>query len=260
MSSGDPAPVQTQPQWAIGSTIYHSQLSKPTPVVPPGLESLVEEEEVIFKDKAFQNKDGHTLFSVRQESECCGPSLSLRLQDPHKRDVVSLRLDSSGCCCGGGGESRLMVQAPSVSHIGFVEVTRSSTCLHVTIEMGDRKPVFCAIVPVNRTAHSSIIHILSIDGSHPVASITKEKVEKSSQVIFRFPMDMAATLKTVILAAFLFMTYWMQQVSTSNRSSDDGWALSGVHWGGGGDFGGGGDGGWEGGDGGMIWSILEAAM
>ncbi|XP_068130013.1 phospholipid scramblase 3-like [Hyperolius riggenbachi] len=259
MSSGYPAPVQTQPQWGNGSTLYLSQFSKPTPVVPPGLEYLVEEEEVILKDTVFQTKDGRALFSVDREPACCTPLLNLRLRDPHRRDMVYLCLDTSTTCC--GGESILAVQSPSVSNIGFVIIACPSTYLSVTIQNGDRKPVFCATVPVNMDSCSSTIPILSIDGSHPVASITKEKEGDSSQVIFRFPMDMAATLKAVILAAFLYMTYRMQQVSTSNSYSDDGWAFAGVYWGGedfgggGGDIGGGGDsgcgdGGWGGGDGG----------
>ncbi|XP_068128155.1 phospholipid scramblase 1-like isoform X1 [Hyperolius riggenbachi] len=258
MSSESPAPVQTQPQWENGTKFFDSQHSKP--IVPPGLEWLAGEKVVVLKDKVFQTSNGHTLFSVRRKSECCGPSLNLRLRDPHRRDVVSLRLDSGGgCCCGGGGESYLRVSAPSAHPIGFVIIVSSSTSLNVSIQMGNREPVFYAKMPVTTDADSSSIQILSIDGSHPVASITKEKEGDSSQVIFHFPMDMEATLKAVILAAFLYMTYCLQKVSSSYSSSDDGWAFAGgLYWavggdfdGGGGDYGGGGDGGdCGGGDGG----------
>ncbi|XP_068128156.1 uncharacterized protein [Hyperolius riggenbachi] len=156
MSSESPAPVQTQPQWENGTKFFDSQHSKP--IVPPGLEWLAGEKVVVLKDKVFQTSNGHTLFSVRRKSECCGPSLNLRLRDPHRRDVVSLRLDSGGgCCCGGGGESYLRVSAPSAHPIGFVIIVSSSTSLNVSIQMGNREPVFYAKMPVTTDADSSSI-------------------------------------------------------------------------------------------------------
>ncbi|XP_069801507.1 uncharacterized protein [Dendropsophus ebraccatus] len=64
--------------------------------------------------------------------------------------------------------------------------------------------------------------ILSVNGSCPVASITKDGEKESSEVIFKFPMDMKATLKVLILAAFLYMRYQLNELyRTRSFSSYD---------------------------------------
>ncbi|KAM4036254.1 uncharacterized protein ACNLHF_015172 isoform 4-T4 [Anomaloglossus baeobatrachus] len=164
-------PVQSQPQWQNAASVH---LYNPRAVVPPGLNCLVEVEEVILHKKAFINSSEQTLFTIRRESECCGPSFNLKLQDPKKRDVVALFTDSGEGCCGGNS------------------------------------------------------HIVSVNGSCPVAQIIKEGEKKSSKVIFKFPMDMEATLKSVILTTFLYMRYQLNNISSSSSSDDDsGWGAAG---------------------------------
>ncbi|XP_073479136.1 uncharacterized protein [Aquarana catesbeiana] len=222
MSAGYPALIQSQPQWKSGSTF-----SKPVAMVPPGLECLVEVEEVILKDKVFQTKNGQDLFTVWRESECCGPSLNLRLRDPYKRDVVSLNLTDGDCC---GGQTYLKVSAQSAHHIGIVRIVTSSSNMNVSIERGNGEPVFSAKLPVSEVSNDgSTIEILGMDSSQPVAVITKEKEGKSSQVIFHFPLNMEAALKAMILASFLYVSFRIQEISYSHSSSDsdDGWAHAG---------------------------------
>ncbi|XP_073479841.1 phospholipid scramblase 3-like [Aquarana catesbeiana] len=241
MSAGYPAAIHSQPQWQNGSTF-----SKSTAIVPPGLECLVEVEEVILKHKVFQTKNEQDLFTVRRESECCGPSLNLRLRDPYKRDVVSLYLISDGGCC--GGQTYLKVCAQSAHHIGNVRIVTSSSNINVYIERGNGEPVFSAKLPVSlNSKNDSTIEILNMDSSQPVAFITKEKEGKSSQVIFHFPLNMEAALKAVILASFLYVGFRIREMSRSHSSgdSDFGWAGAGgvdfadMSHGGGGDWGGG---------------------
>ncbi|XP_077327779.1 uncharacterized protein LOC143962359 [Lithobates pipiens] len=223
MSAGYPALIQSQPQWESGSTF-----SKPTAMVPPGLECLVEVEEVILKDKVFQTKNGQNLFTVGHEVECCGPSLNLRFRNSYKRDVVSLYLTSDGDCC--GGQTYLKVSAQSAQLIGIVRIITSSSNMNVSIQRGNGEPVFSAKLPISLDSNDGrTIEILGMYGSQPVAVITKEKEGKSSRVIFHFPMNMEAALKAVILAAFLYVSFRIQEMSYSHSSSDsdDGWAHAG---------------------------------
>ncbi|XP_040197739.1 uncharacterized protein LOC120930630 [Rana temporaria] len=223
MSAGYPGPIQSQPQWQNGSTF-----SKSTAMVPPGLECLAEVEEVTLKDKVFQTKNGQDLFTVRRESECCGPSLNLRLRNPYKRDVVSLYLISDGGCC--GGQTYLKVSAQPAHHIGIVRILTSSSNINVSIERGNGEPVFSAKLPVSVGSNKdSTIEILGMDGSQPVAVITKEKEGKSSQVIFHFLLNMEAALKAVILATFLYVSFRIREMSHSHSygDSDFGWADAG---------------------------------
>ncbi|XP_044138658.1 uncharacterized protein LOC122929221 isoform X1 [Bufo gargarizans] len=247
-------PVQTQPQWqSTPAPPHQNQLYNPTALVPPGLERLVEVEEVILQKKAFFTRSEQTLFTIRRESECCGPSFNIRFQDPYKRDVVSLYAESGGGCC--GGETHLKITVFPAYTIGFVNISNSSHKISVSIQMKFGEPAFTAELPLSHS--ENIIEILSVNGSCPVATITTEGEKKSSKVVFRFPMNMEATLKTLILAAFLYMRYEVTRLSSSSDSScDSGWdTAGGVHfyhddhhsWGhggfngdcGGGDFGGG---------------------
>ncbi|XP_075061810.1 phospholipid scramblase 2-like [Mixophyes fleayi] len=230
MASGhyNSKPIQTQPQWQNKSTsAYQDQQSVPTAVVPPGLECLVEVEEVILKNKVFQTNSGQTLFLIRRETECCGPALNLKLRDPYKRDVVSLYLVSSGDCC--GGQTYLRIETLLQRGLGYVTIDNTSRELNVSIQMANKEPVFTARMPVYMDPRrDNTIEILSVSGSHPVVQIQKERDHKSSKVIFRFPLNLDASLKAVILAAFLYMTFRVNQITSSSSTSDDsGWATSG---------------------------------
>ncbi|XP_075062467.1 phospholipid scramblase 2-like isoform X4 [Mixophyes fleayi] len=230
MASGhyNPEPIQTQPQWQNKSTsAYQDQQSVPTAVVPPGLECLVEVEEVILKKKVFQTNSGQTLFSVRRETECFGPALNLKLRDPYKRDVVSLYLVSSGDCC--GGQTYLRIETVLQRGLGYVTIDNTSRELNVSIQMANKEPVFTARMPVYMDPRrDNTIEILSVNGNYPVVQIQKKREHKSSQVIFRFPLNLDASLKAVILATFLYMTFRVNQItSRSSTSVGSGWATSG---------------------------------
>ncbi|XP_073403231.1 phospholipid scramblase 3-like isoform X2 [Dendrobates tinctorius] len=247
--------VQTQPQWQNARSL---QVYNPRAVVPPGLTCLVEVEEVTLHKKAFFTRSKQTLFTIRRESECCGPAFNLILQDPKKRDVVSLCTNSGEGCCGGDTHLNIMVLPSHM--IGFVQIVNSSRKMRVSIQMKFGEPAFTAELPLSGSENT--IEILSVNGSCPVAKIIKQGKRESSKVIFQFPMDMEATLKTIILSAFLYMRYQLNKASDSSSSDyDSGWNDAGGvlffsddhggfsdHGGGGGDWGGGG-GDWGGGGG-----------
>ncbi|XP_075128515.1 phospholipid scramblase 3-like [Leptodactylus fuscus] len=197
--------VQTQPQWQDTSALSHqSHLYNPRAVVPPGLECLVEVEEVTLQDKAFFISSGQTLFTIRRESECCGPAFNLRLQNSKRRVMVLLRAESGEGCC--GGESYLKITVLPETTIGFIKCSCSSRQMNISIQMEHGEPAFTAELSLSRSKQSTI-EILNVKDSCPVATITKEGENKSSNVIFQFPIDMDTTLKVLILAAFLYMKH-----------------------------------------------------
>ncbi|XP_063785711.1 phospholipid scramblase 2-like [Pseudophryne corroboree] len=235
--------IHTQPQWQHKSTsASQDQMSKPIALVSPGLQCLVEVEEVILQHKVFQTNAGQILFSVHREAECCGPGLNLRLRDPYQTEVVSMYLASTGRC--GVGEAYLRIETLPTQPIGFVTIANTSRELNVSIQMENREPVFSARLPIDLDSRrDSTIEILTVSGNHPVAKIKKEIEHESSKVTFQFPLKLAAILKAVILGAFLFMTYRVNQLTSSHSTADDiGWASAGgfsfgIDTGGGSDWG-----------------------
>ncbi|XP_053574317.1 phospholipid scramblase 1 [Bombina bombina] len=244
-------PQRSQPQrHSDHMTTNPQQLSgKRYAVVPPGLEGLIEAEELILKKKVFQTRGGQQLFFVSQVSECCGPSLNLYLRNFQKRNVIKIHLTSSGNCC--GGYSHVQVDAPQGHPIGFVKSCYSTGIPKFSIHNENNQPIFTVVC-------EDPIEVISVTEGVRVAWIKKEKSFSSTKVIFHFPMDMEAQMKAVILGAFLYLNFQLQR----NTSSDSGleWADNdiiswdvgggGSDWGGdAGDYGGGGgDCGGSGGD------------
>ncbi|XP_041444910.1 phospholipid scramblase 1 [Xenopus laevis] len=237
-----PQPIQTQPQWqSTSGTSHQDQYSRPFPVVPPGLESLVEVNEVLFRKKVFQTPDGQTLYSVQKDSECCGNPLILKLIDPHEQVVLHSHLFSESGCC--KSYTELQVEAPQGDPIGFVMYQDSSRGLKFSISDEQREPIFTSQVK----SHSFLkkpIEICSVQGTHPVGQISKIK-GKPSKIFIQFPKDMEVKMKAVILATYLYMQYCVDKINSEQNSSTS----NGGDWGGGGDLGD--AGGWcDGGDGG----------
>ncbi|XP_031754181.1 phospholipid scramblase 1-like [Xenopus tropicalis] len=143
MSQGgqDPAkPIQTQPQWQSASGTSHpGQYSRPYPVVPPGIESLVEVDEVTFRKKVFETPDGQILYSVKQDWECCGNPLILKLKDPNKQEVLHAHLLAESKCCSSFKE--LQVEAPPGYPIAFVSY-REGHGLQFAILNKQREPIY----------------------------------------------------------------------------------------------------------------------
>ncbi|XP_063302533.1 phospholipid scramblase 2-like [Pelobates fuscus] len=222
------------------------------PLVPSGLEPLIEVDEIILNKKVFQTRTGEDLFYVFHDRECCGSSVHITLKNQKRRDVVFLHLLSQGGCCD-TFLSEMRIEAPRTFTIGYVKVSSSINKLMFSIQDMHREFQFTAELS-SRLLQDQSIQILSAVGSHPVVKISRYKKNNSQLTSFQFPWDMDAKMKAVILGAYLFMSYHLRQTSRDHSSGsgfDAGdWASS---WGdcgggdcgdgGGGDCGGGGDGG-----------------
>ncbi|XP_040272891.1 uncharacterized protein LOC120989079 [Bufo bufo] len=124
------------------------------------------------------------------------------------------------------GTAELKIVVLPARTIGFVTISHFSSKMSVSIQMTCGEPAFTAELPFYCT--QNIIEILSVKGSCPVAKIIKEgETTSSSKVIFKFPKDMEATLKAVILAAFLYMKYQLKSFFSTSYSYDGGWGTVG---------------------------------
>ncbi|XP_075434085.1 uncharacterized protein LOC142471181 [Ascaphus truei] len=283
-SHGDPnmsMPVHTQPQGLRESVDTHQ---KPFPLVPPGHNGVASDgdlrvgdisinpkfnldfvhfqvEEVIFMDTIFQTRDGRILYSTVQESECCGSPLNITLRNPYEMDVIKFHLTSHGKC---------WVSYSDVSFVSFnskshVRAKLKLPLIPLLVTLNVAVPRASCIFPSRTETKSPYlqlqspppsynpIEIISVRGSHCVARIQRQEIGKSSIILFQFPADMEATMKAVLLGAYLYidhnLTKSYREVSPP-RERGDWFSGGGGGDGGGGDGGGGDGGGGGGGDGG----------
>ncbi|OCT59534.1 phospholipid scramblase 2 [Xenopus laevis] len=211
-------PIQMQPQWQSVSGILQ-QGSRPYPVVPPGLESLVEVDELTLEKMVFQTNGGKILYSVHKGWRCCGTPLILKFKDPCGQEVVRANLlyEGRGCysVC-----KELQVEAPPEHPIGFVKHSYSNGCLQFSIKDDQGKPIFTT----QTSAYAFLeipIQICGTHGSHVVSQITKTD-GKGSQILIQFPKDLDAKMKALILGTFLYMKYWAYSINNRRPSPTSG--------------------------------------
>ncbi|XP_073507129.1 uncharacterized protein [Phyllobates terribilis] len=227
MTSNQNSPlIQTQPQ---GPWKSHNPS---TASVPCGLGDLTKVEEIIFKDKVFQTRDGQTLFSVRSEHGLTGPTLSLFLKDSYENDLVRLHLLSYNGC--DDDEMYLQILALSNHPVGHVKIDSVSGNLNITIQITEDTSTYIASLPMFlHTQKSTSIQILNMNGSHQVAKITREIEGNSAQVVFQFTEDLNSCTKTVILGSFLYLSFHLHEISKLENCSStfkDVWIIDSVDW------------------------------
>ncbi|KAM4039909.1 uncharacterized protein ACNLHF_017891 isoform 2-T2 [Anomaloglossus baeobatrachus] len=183
-------------------------------------------------DKDFQTCDGQNIFSVHSETEKPGPILNLYLKDSYGMDVVRLYLLSYNEC--DDHETYLQIVALPNHPVGHVKIDSVSGNLNICIRMTEDTSTYIASLPMFlHTQKSTSIEILNMKGSHQVAKITGERGEKSMRVIFKFLDDVNSCAKTVILGAFLYLSYHLHEISrleTSSPTFKDLWIINSVDW------------------------------
>ncbi|KAM3926783.1 uncharacterized protein RB166_009595 [Leptodactylus fuscus] len=189
-------------------------------------------EEIIFKEKVFQTRDGSFLFSVHQEMEQPGSTLNLYLRDGNKKDVVRLHLISDDG--GRGQDPYLQIVALPMHPLGCVKIDSVSGNLTLCIQMAKKTSMFIASLPMFlNTQRSTSIEILNMTGSPQKAKIMSEKEAKSSQVLFQFSKDMESCIRIVILGAFLYLNSHLHEIRRLDNSStnfQDLWIIDCVDW------------------------------
>ncbi|XP_040271230.1 uncharacterized protein LOC120986630 [Bufo bufo] len=223
-------PIQIQPQRQGQSTVYQDTSTPSTANIPCELENLTKVEEIIFKDKVFQTRDGKTLFSVHHKTEPSGSSLNLYLRDCYKKDTVWLHLISDDA----GHDPYLQIVALPMHGLGSVKIDPVSGNLKICIQTTKDTSTLIASLPMFlQTQRNTSIEILSMNGSHQVAKIMSEKEGGSAWVVFRFSVDMESCEKIVILGAFLYLNFHLHEVRKLENSStrfQDVWIIDCMDW------------------------------
>ncbi|XP_077117706.1 uncharacterized protein LOC143774210 [Ranitomeya variabilis] len=227
MTSNQNSPlIQTQPLGPWKSR------TPSTDSVTYGMGDLTKVEEIIFKDKVFQTRDGQTLYSVHSEKEQPGPTLNLYLKDSFEKDVVRLHLLSYNGC--DDHETYLQIVALSNYPVGHVKIDSISGNLNISIQVSEDTSTYIASLPMFlHTQKSTSVEILNMNGSHQVAKITRERELNSAHVVFQFTTDMNSCTKTVFLGAFLYLSFHLHEISRLEKSSTtfkDVWIIDSVDW------------------------------
>ncbi|KAM4675019.1 phospholipid scramblase 3-like isoform 1-T3 [Discoglossus pictus] len=108
------------------------------PVVPPGLEYLLQMNHILIKQtrSAFQNyltydiltPDGGLMYRAEQEMDCCGPRLDVRIRNYQNYEVFNLLIPST---C--GWDNQLQVFSPPGTILGYIEKEWASMTSSFTI-------------------------------------------------------------------------------------------------------------------------------
>ncbi|KAE8620566.1 hypothetical protein XENTR_v10010331 [Xenopus tropicalis] len=215
----DPAmPIQMQPQWhSVSGT--PQEYSGPHPIVPPGLEPLLEVDEVTLDGNVIQSPGGRILYSIHEDWKCCGTPLILKFEDPCRQEVVHAHLLPER-----GGYSvykELQIEAPPPHPVGFVRHNHTAIYdgLKFFIQDGQRKPLFKSDISFSTFCNNSI-EIGLIGSAHVVSSITKPEA-KGFPVRIQFPRDLQAKMKAVIIVTYLYMNYWVDEINRAECAAAD---------------------------------------
>ncbi|XP_073510638.1 uncharacterized protein [Phyllobates terribilis] len=210
-------PIQTPSQtlWQSADA-YHDLYTPSTASDPCELENLTKVQEIIFKDEVFQSRDGKTIFSVHHEILYSRTPLNLHLRDSYSKDIV--RLDLIPNVEGGGQNSYLQIVALPMHPLGYVKIESISGNLNICIQVTKDASTFVASLPrFQHEQRNMTIEILNMNRSHQVAKIISEDRGKSAQIAFSEYLDCCA--KTVILGAFLYVNFYLHQISRTDNTS-----------------------------------------
>ncbi|XP_056425030.1 uncharacterized protein LOC130366732 isoform X2 [Hyla sarda] len=224
-------PIQTQPERPFQpANVFRETLTPSTAIVPSELEILTKVEEIVFKEKVFQTRDGKTLFSVHQEPS--GSTLNLYLRDVYQENMAWLHVISDDGRS--GHDSCLQIVALPARPLGNVRIDSVSGNLYICVQSTKETSMFFASLPMFLpTQKSTSIEILSMNGSHQVAKIMSEKEGKSVQVVFQFSIDMESSAKIVILGAFLYLNFHLHEILrlvNVSTNFQDVWIIDCMDW------------------------------
>ncbi|XP_053574391.1 phospholipid scramblase 3 isoform X2 [Bombina bombina] len=189
------------------------------PAVPPGLENLLQINEVHVKQtrqSAFQTRctydvftsDGCLIYRAEQEIECCGPRFNLQVQNLQGYNVMNLLLPNS--CWG----IQLQVFGPPGMLLGYIDKEWASFNSSFNILTALGQPSIKVKGPGWGGAFMSDVHfqVMTLDGSAPLGVITrvwrgvrKEFFSVNDNYKVQFPGDLDVKVKALLIACTFFI-------------------------------------------------------
>lgn len=204
------------------------------PVVPPGLENLLQVSELYVKqtwNSTFQSyctydlydPDGHLLYEAIEQQECCGPRLDLMVNNTQGYNVLNLLVPSNFC----NWDTELQVSSSTGELLGYIDKTWAS--FSSAFDISDPSGLIYLKVKGPGWGESfmsdTYYQVISGDKTAQIGVITrvwrgffKEMFINKDTYIISFPQDLHVTVKAMLVACTLFIDL-LNEESRRNQSS-----------------------------------------
>nr|XP_033779769.1 phospholipid scramblase 2-like [Geotrypetes seraphini]XP_033779770.1 phospholipid scramblase 2-like [Geotrypetes seraphini] len=207
-------PYQQQPQTYSGPDLKGAvQYVDQIPGVPPGLEYLVQVNQLSVYTKYFTTQSGKTyeiknsigqqIFVGHSDQKCCGPLYDVMLRDNSNTDVIQL-LEICKCTC----RREVEIYSPPGTIIGYATLSWYTHVTSLSILNASKETVLLIVGPSFRTLIFGDVNfeVRSKDETQTIGQIVKD----NNQFSVQFPLDLEVKMKVVLLGATLYLDHLVE--------------------------------------------------
>ncbi|KAM4687192.1 phospholipid scramblase 1-like [Rhinophrynus dorsalis] len=183
--------------------------STPIKGVPPGLQYLIQINQLSVRERFAVNQgwsrlfdvltpSGQRVFQAQQTVQCCGPIYNVSIKDGNGIEVMGLN-ENCRCSC----TRQMEVYGSDGANLGFVPMHWNSFVTHLSVQNSSRQTLLMIIGPSFQTNIFGNVsfEIKSNDEQHVIGMIRNTNEEFSVS----FPLDLEVTVKALLLAACLYL-------------------------------------------------------